>query len=397
MSGAPRLAADVLDGLRSRPGRTAIAFAGVAVGLFALTLTLGVLNGFRQRAQRLTAELGVHAAVLLQTPDAGSRDPSRGLRRRHLETLRAAAPDATWSGLQAGPVAGPGGHGALWLVRTDGSLAAARTWSMTGGRFLDAADVRDGAAYATATESAMRAFGWRPGDSVSLAGHILRLVGTVGGGTAGEPVTGVLSPAASAVFVPWTAIPSREGPGADDRLDAIHLGARDETSLRAALSAAGRVLAAPDLALEAATWVTPDTLLRGLRRWRTGVAWGTGVLAGLCLLLGGSSLMGLLLSDVRNRLPEIGLRISLGARPPDIAALFLGEALLVTVAGAAAALLAAWPALRLLSAQTAVPFDLDLLSVLAVLAAALLFGAAFSYVPARLASRTSASEALRNE
>ncbi len=398
MNPAGHLVSDVVDGLRSRPARTAIAFAGVAVGLFALTLTLGVLRGFQERARRLTAELGAHAAALLQTPDSGGRDPSRRLGRRHVDALRAASPGTVWSGLSARAVHGPDGRHMLWIVRTDEAMARARSWRLVEGRFLDPADVRDGAAHAVATESALLAFGWTPGGLVSLDGHIYRLIGTVSGGDApAESSAGVIGSAAPALFIPWTAAATVPGRTPRDRIDAIHLAAGDEAGLDRAVADAQRILAAPDLAPVDTSWVTPETLLRGLRRWRTGVVWGTGLLAGLCLLLGGSSLMGLLLSDVRNRMPEIGLRLSLGARPPDIAALFLGEALLVTAVAAAAAILAAWPVLGLLSRQTAIPFDLHTPHVLIVLASALVFGAAFSYVPARLASRTPAAAALRND
>ena len=400
MTAAVQFLADVRDGLRSRPGRTAIAFTGVAIGLFALTLTVGVLRGFQERARRLTAELGAHAAALLQAPAAGGseRAAAAPLARRHLEALRAAVPDAVWSGLDARAATGPDGRHSFWLVRTDEHLARARNWTLAEGRFLDAADIRDGAAHAVATEAALRLFGWRPGDLVSIGDRILRLVGTVSGGDApSEPAAGIVGASAPAVFVPWTSALRGTGGPRGDRIDALHLAADSEAGLRRAIGIAQRVLAAPDLAPADATWITPESLLRGLRRWRTGVVWGTGLLAGLCLLLGGSSLMGLLLSDVRNRMPEIGLRLSLGARPPDIAALFLAEAVLVTALAAAAALLAAWPVLGMLSRQTAIPFDLGGPSVPAVLGAALLLGAAFSYVPARLAARTSASEALRND
>lgn len=398
MTTASHFATDVLDGLRSRPGRTAIAFAGVTVGLFALTLTLGVLRGFQERARQLTAELGAHAAALLQAPDVGSRDPAGRLARRHIEALCAAAPDGIWSGLDARPIDGPDGRQSLWLVRTDEFLAAARSWRMTEGRFLDPVDVRDGAAHAVATEAAVHAFGWRPGESIPINGHLVRLIGIVSGGEApAEPATGVVGSTAPALFIPWTSAIPGTGGEREDRIGAIHLAAGSEAGLRRAIAIAQRILAAPDLAPADTAWVTPESLLRGLRRWRTGVVWGTGLLAGLCLLLGGSSLMGLLLSDVRNRMPEIGLRLSLGARPPDIAALFLAEALLVTAVAAAAALIAAWPVLALLSRQTAIPFDLHGPSVLIVLGAALVFGTAFSYVPARLASRTPAAAALRND
>ncbi len=399
MRGAVHLWLDVSEGLRSRPGRTAIAFAGVAVGLFALTLTLGILEGFRIRAARLAAELGAHAAALLQpAPPRDGRAPGQRLGRTHLRLLRAAVPEAHWSGARTRTVAYPDGRRTYLLVRTDEALAGARDWRLARGRFLDAGDVRDGNRHAVITTAAARMFGWTVGSAISLDGRVFHVVGVLDASEApADPATGVISAGTAALLAPWTSIPPAETRESAADLDAIYVRVSDEEALRRAVAVAERVLSAPDLQLASAAWITPELLLRGLRRWRTSAAWGAGLLAALCLLLGGSTLMSLLLSDVRNRVPEIGLRLALGARPLDVARLFLAEACLITTVAACAGLALAWPVLRLLAVQTAVPFRLGALHVLAVVLAALGFGAIFSYVPARLAARVSAAEALRND
>ncbi|MDZ4200490.1 MAG: ABC transporter permease, partial [Kiritimatiellia bacterium] len=182
-----------------------------------------------------------------------------------------------------------------------------------------------------------------------------------------------------------------------DTLDALHVQARDDASLHRAIERADRVLSAPDLAVSETAWITPDLLRQRLRRWRDAVAWGTGCLAALCLLLGGTGLMNLFFADVRNRMPEIGLRLSLGARPVEVAAIFLQEAFLISLAAVAAALLAAGPALHEVARQTGLPFALDVDIASRTILAALVFGALFSFLPARLAARVSAAEALRND
>jgi putative ABC transport system permease protein len=389
------LALDVADGFRSRPGRTFLAFIGVALGLFALTLTLGVLRGFQVRARALAAELGAHSAALTSAPsdEAGRAGPA--LTRRHLDLLRAGVPEAVWTAVQTRAAIGPDGRQQLWLVRSDDRLAAVRGWRLRSGRFLDAVDVRDGASHAVVSEAAAERFGWALADTVSLDGRVFRIVGILSGGDgAGDSASPVVSAAEPMLIASWTAL--GEG-GVASPVDALHVSASDERSLRSAIDRATRILAAPDLAPRDTAWITRDTLLQELRRWRTGVAWGSGLLAALCLLLGGNSLMSLLLSDVRNRVPEIGLRLSLGATPADIAALFMVESMLLTFAAGLAGMAAAWPALRFLAAQTRVPVEPAASSALAVLGVALALGFLFSRIPARLAARTSASEALRND
>jgi putative ABC transport system permease protein len=399
MTAAAALWRDVADGLRSRPGRTLLAFSGVAIGLFSLALCLGVLHGLRVRSARLAAELGAHSAALVQGPAAGRNEPREArLRRNRLEALRASVPEAEWSGARQRAIGLDAGRHSLLLVRTDEALASVRGWRLREGRFLDAGDVREGAARAVATAAAAERLDWRTGDTVAIGGDVFQLVGILSGADrSGDAIPGISRLGEPALFIPWTAPVQILGREDREDLDTIHLRTGDEAALRRAVATAGRVLAAPDLSAGDAAWITPDTLLSGLRRWQTGIAWGTGALAFLCLALGGTTLMSLLLSDVRHRVPEIGLRLALGARPLDVALLFWAEAEGISLAAAAVALAAATPSLRALARLTDMPFELNPGSALLAAGAALLFGALFSFLPARLAARVSAAEALRND
>lgn len=174
------------------------------------------------------------------------------------------------------------------------------------------------------------------------------------------------------------------GGRADDRLDLLVERCRG-------------VLSAPDAGPADFTYVTPDTLLAGLRRLQATIRWSVGSIAALCLLLGGTTLMSLMLANVRDRVGEIGLRRALGARARDVAALFVLEACLVTLAAAAAgglvAALVLWPARARFPAPLVFGPGTFLVPVLASVG----LGIIFSYWPARMASRISPAEALRNE
>jgi putative ABC transport system permease protein len=88
-------------------------------------------------------------------------------------------------------------------------------------------------------------------------------------------------------------------------------------------------------------WVTPESLLQGIRRWQRMVTWTAGSGSALGLLLGAVTLAGMLLTGVRERIPEIGLRRALGARRREIAGLFVVESLVLTIAAALAGIGAA--------------------------------------------------------
>lgn len=126
----------------------------------------------------------------------------------------------------------------------------------------------------------------------------------------------------------------------------------------------------------------------------------TGLLAGLgaiALLVGGVGVMNVMLMNVSERRREIGVRMALGARPVDIAWLFLLEAALLAVAGALlgalAGLLAAWA----FTAASGWLLRLDPWSIPLGMASALGCGVFFGLQPALSAARLEPVVALRDD
>ncbi len=109
------------------------------------------------------------------------------------------------------------------------------------------------------------------------------------------------------------------------------------------------------------------------------------------------TLAGLLLTGVRERIPEIGLRRALGARRRDIAGLFVTEALVLTVTAGLAGWVAGELTLRWLGSRFPLPFHLGWqtrgLPLLLAAGLALLC----SIGPAVFAARLPPAEALRND
>jgi len=117
--------------------------------------------------------------------------------------------------------------------------------------------------------------------------------------------------------------------------------------------------------------------------------------AATAVLLAALGLFGVLSYSVRQRLPEIGVRLALGARPRDVAALVLREgasmAALGTVVGVAAALGLARVLDRLLFETS----SRDPLAIAGVVAVVGLVTLAAAWLPARRASRVDPVRALR--
>jgi len=122
-----------------------------------------------------------------------------------------------------------------------------------------------------------------------------------------------------------------------------------------------------------------------------------GIFAGLALLLACIGIYGVLAYLTGQRVPEIGVRMALGATAGDVLWMVLRQSVALILAGAGLGLAAAIAAARVLQHQVeglraAEPSTFVL--VLAVLIAAALFA---SYLPARRASRINPVNALRQE
>jgi len=384
---------DIWDGLRFQPARTALALLAVAIGMAALTVLLAALGGLRERSREVIEAMGTQVFAIL--PGA-ARDAELTLDQGAL--LAANLREATVTTLRRFTVTPPGAAGPLTLVATDGHLAAVRGWRPVRGRFLDARDAADGARVAVISAPLSLTVGWEPGRDITLREVPFTIVGvveTAGGADMGSTEE-LLFSGERTVFVPNSATVSWAGRDSPGRVEAILVRAPRLADLPRTLAAARRLLAQgrePD----PYPWVTPDVLVQGLRRLEAVIAATAGAVAFLCILLGGTTLMSLMIANVRDRIPEIGLRRALGARPKDIALLFVTESCLVTGVAALAGTLVTHALLAALGSRFPSPIHLGAATAAIPLLVALILGGLFSFWPARLAARIAPAEALRSE
>lgn len=366
---------DAWAGLRSAPARALLTYAALAAGLAAATLLLAATAGLDREARTLTAAFGADSFALLPADPAPSEAPP--WTRDTVETLRHLLQDRAWvSGARAVHA------GERLLLATDEHWIPAHGWHILRGRPLDAADIHT-AAPVLLTHS-LSAIPADPALPVTLSDTPLQWIGTTD------------APADTPPCIPWTLTALDDTPAPPDRdIDRIWFRARPGHSPEAIRRTLDARL--PLLDLPGARWVTPETLLADIRRWQRTLAWTAGGGALLGLLLGATSLTGLLLAGVRERIPEIGLRRAIGATPADIAALFVAEALILTLASAATGILAAALLLHAAGPTLPLPWALTPGTLLAPFLLSLLLAALSSALPSLIASRLPPAEALRND
>ena len=119
--------------------------------------------------------------------------------------------------------------------------------------------------------------------------------------------------------------------------------------------------------------------------------------AALALVLAAVGIYGVISYTVSQRTREMGIRMTLGARPSDVLRLVIRQGLTMTAIGTAGGLLVAVVLSRILSGMLFEVSGTDPLVLSSVTVGAIVVATLACYVPARRATRADPVQALRNE
>lgn len=397
----PRILSDIWDGIRFQPGRTGLSFLAICIGMISLTVLLAILGGLREKSRVMIREMGANVfAVLPQQSDSLSE--TNEISESHAALIASNLPDCQVSCTRRFQAEIPGVNGTVNLIATDNNMKNVRQWRILKGRFIDVRDVRNSERTAVITKTMSHFRGWEIGQIVSLKNEPFTIVGIIGAedDTMETENTGsTVAIGEKSVFVPLSTSKLWLDPVRNDyyNLDAVFIRVPESADFTRTLSAVQRILSGPYEKSDRFAWITPEVLLRNIRRLQATIGFTVGSVALLCIILGGTTLMSLMVANVRDRITEIGLRRALGATPSDIALLFVLEACLVT--GIASIAGTTITHLILLAAKQYFPspIHLDTTTILVPILISLVLGVLFSYGPARMAANISPSEALRND
>lgn len=394
---------DIYDGLRARPGRLGLSVFALAIGIAALTILLAVLGGLSDQSKRILSTLGANVFAVVQ--EGGNRG-GEVLQQEHISLLRENLAGYDIAGTREHAVDVPGRKDKLTVVATDAPLAELRGWTLMRGRFIDELDNREFRRVAVITPALARsdeqARGWQVGDTIQLGRRPYAIVGMVKptGGAVEQGGAGAgLVPGERVVFVPAETPPYWETRGREwrDTVDMFFVRVPPGVAMASGQTAVRTLLGQPDLRLGGLGWITPERLLERVTRLQRTIRWTVGSIAWLCLILGGTTLMSLMVANVNERVTEIGLRRAIGATPGDISRLFVVEACLVTALAALLGSGITHLVLRATGERFPVPIRLDAETFLIPFAVAVVLGMVFSWWPARAAAQIAPSEALRND
>jgi putative ABC transport system permease protein len=120
-------------------------------------------------------------------------------------------------------------------------------------------------------------------------------------------------------------------------------------------------------------------------------------IASISLLVGGIGIMNVMLASVAQRTREIGVRLAIGARSSAIQLQFLGEAVMLSLAGGLLGVVLSLTGRFLFERALEWPIEISPVAVLVAVVSSAIVGLFFGYYPARRASRLDPILALRHE
>ena len=141
----------------------------------------------------------------------------------------------------------------------------------------------------------------------------------------------------------------------------------------------------------------PELLLKQQQRTNDIFNYVLGAIAGISLLVGGIGIMNIMLASVLERIKEIGLRLSIGAKKSDVVQQFLFEAVMISVSGGLIGVVLGITMALVVSEFAGIPTIISFSSIVLSFGVAATVGLIFGIAPARRAASQDPITSLRYE
>jgi putative ABC transport system permease protein len=396
--------------LRAHPMRSLLTMLGIIIGVSAVIAMVAVGAGAQVRVEQQIRSLG--ANLLMVQPGAARKDGAHlksGTRHTLTENdavAIAAIPDVI--------VAAPSVRGAKQVVHgnrnwntvvngTWPTYFTAREWSIKRGRLFSQQDTQMASKVAILGASVAKALFTKadPIDKIIRIADVpfrvigqLAVKGTSGSGTDQDDV--IFVPISTAKLRLLAEI-SQVNPGSVDYI-LVKVADGSMASTEAAIKGLlrDRHLLPHNAPDDFKVW-NPAAAMSAQHETTRTLSFLLAAIASISLIVGGISIMNIMLVSVTERTREIGLRLALGARRRDIRRQFLTEALTLSLIGGVLGIVLGIASAALFSKLAGWVAFIGPEAVLAAVLFAAIVGVFFGYYPAVKASRLDPIDALRFE
>ena len=395
---------EALHSLESNKGRSLLTILGIVIGIASVIAMTSLIGGIQNG---LINSLGLNAARMIQIYS------SENLTDSDIEKLRKTIPQIEQIGIIDNAYTDYQKGDTTYNVSTEGmeisSLKINGYDEPICGRSYTEAEAKTGARVAMISRNgAEQLFGQNMedalGKTIKVSSGEVRIVGVVDNGAESLGSLSLIMPRATiaalftesySVFPSVTAL-AREGADIDELCDTIKTKVQEFKGLSGDDESGDVMVSSMKSAIDAMnSFMGSFSLIMG-------------AVAGISLLVGGIGIMNMMLTNVTERIREIGIRRALGASRRDITAQFLAEssALCITggILGVVIGYLLAW-ALTLFAANSGILSELgasgsivpsfSITTVLLAFAVSVGIGVVFGFYPARRAAKLDPVECLR--
>jgi putative ABC transport system permease protein len=182
-----------------------------------------------------------------------------------------------------------------------------------------------------------------------------------------------------------------------NQVDKILVQVADSKELAAIASVIERQLERKHNGVQDYKIIVPLLLLKQEQRTKDIFNIVLGAIAGISLIVGGIGIMNIMLASVMERIREIGIRRSVGARKRDIVLQFLIESVLISVFGGLIGIILCIVLSVLIKYITGILTIISPLSIIISFTIAATIGIIFGYAPAKKASEQDIVDSLRHD
>ncbi len=282
------------------------------------------------------------------------------------------------------------------IIGSDHYYSMVRNLDLLAGRFLDASDISQRQRVALLMERlARRLFGSQSaavGQTIKLHGLQFKVIGTFKEKTESF---GLSELSGENVLIPISVLRYF---APIERIDPLYVQARNADDVEPITGIVKSILEARHRVGAKYRVDNLVAILGAARRIATVLTIVLMMVSALALVISGIGIMNIMLVTVTERTREIGLRMAVGANRRAVLEQFLGEAVMISMAGGLAGILigVAIPlSIRFFTDEFAIP--ISPLSIIVAFGVSLLVGLTFGLLPANRAARLNPTEALRYE